>query len=77
MPMSAANTSSSHRPQSPDPSPRYDHLAALEAESIHIMREVAAEFERPVLLRILLERRIAARHERGEATLLFVDHVAS
>ena len=27
-----------------------DHLLALEAESIHIMREVAAEFERPVLL---------------------------
>ncbi|HMP68197.1 MAG TPA: sulfate adenylyltransferase subunit CysD [Pirellulaceae bacterium] len=26
------------------------HLQALEAESIHIMREVAAEFERPVLL---------------------------
>ncbi len=26
------------------------HLAALEAESIHIIREVAAEFERPVLL---------------------------
>src|SRR5919205_3399872 len=26
------------------------HLAALEAESIFIMREVAAEFERPVLL---------------------------
>jgi sulfate adenylyltransferase subunit 2 len=26
------------------------HLRALEAESIHIMREVAAEFERPVLL---------------------------
>lgn len=26
------------------------HLAALEAESIHIMREVAAEFERPVML---------------------------
>src|SRR5436190_3832326 len=26
------------------------HLAALEAESIHIFREVAAEFERPVLL---------------------------
>ena len=25
-------------------------LAALEAESIHVMREVAAEFERPVLL---------------------------
>jgi sulfate adenylyltransferase subunit 2 len=26
------------------------HLQALESESIHIMREVAAEFERPVLL---------------------------
>ena len=26
------------------------HLGALEAESVHIMREVAAEFERPVLL---------------------------
>jgi sulfate adenylyltransferase subunit 2 len=26
------------------------HLAALEAESVHIFREVAAEFERPVLL---------------------------
>src|SRR5687768_12270520 len=26
------------------------HLDALEAESVHILREVAAEFERPVLL---------------------------
>src|SRR5204862_5469823 len=26
------------------------HLRALEAESIHVVREVAAEFERPVLL---------------------------
>ena len=26
------------------------HLDALEAESVHIIREVAAEFERPVLL---------------------------
>src|SRR4029079_7362771 len=26
------------------------HLDALESESIHLMREVAAEFERPVLL---------------------------
>ncbi|MEO1198149.1 MAG: phosphoadenosine phosphosulfate reductase family protein, partial [Pseudomonadota bacterium] len=26
------------------------HLAALEAESIHIMREVAAEFKNPALL---------------------------
>jgi sulfate adenylyltransferase subunit 2 len=32
--------------------PRYalDHLRALEAESIHALREAAAEFERPVLL---------------------------
>src|SRR5687768_9011027 len=29
---------------------RLDHLRALEAESIHIMREVVAEFERPVML---------------------------
>src|SRR6202011_4462225 len=26
------------------------HLQALEAESIHILREVAAEFQRPVML---------------------------
>src|SRR5436190_7427398 len=30
--------------------PASDHLRALEAESIHIMREVVAEFERPVML---------------------------
>jgi sulfate adenylyltransferase subunit 2 len=30
--------------------PHLDHLRALEAESIHIMREVVAEFERPVML---------------------------
>jgi len=28
----------------------YEHLRALEAESIHILREVVAEFERPVML---------------------------
>src|SRR6266550_4073546 len=32
------------------PAPRLDHLRALEAESLHIMREVVAEFERPVML---------------------------
>ncbi len=32
------------------PSRTLTHLEALEAESIHIMREVAAEFERPVML---------------------------
>ena len=26
------------------------HLRTLEAEAVHVMREVAAEFERPVLL---------------------------
>jgi sulfate adenylyltransferase subunit 2 len=34
----------------PGSSPRIDHLQALEAESIHIVREVAAEFSRPALL---------------------------
>jgi sulfate adenylyltransferase subunit 2 len=29
---------------------RLSHLDALESEAIHIMREVAAELERPVLL---------------------------
>jgi sulfate adenylyltransferase subunit 2 len=37
------------RPQAHTPR-RLDHLRALEAESIHIMREVVAEFERPVML---------------------------
>src|SRR5580692_2106928 len=31
-------------------SPRLNHLQLLEAESIHILREVASEFERPVML---------------------------
>src|SRR5579864_5214556 len=30
--------------------PPLGHLRLLEAESIHIMREVAAEFQRPVML---------------------------
>src|SRR5436853_7094107 len=30
--------------------PQLDHLRALEAESIHILRELVAEFERPVML---------------------------
>jgi len=32
------------------PSTTLSHLQALEAESLHILREVAAEFERPVML---------------------------
>lgn len=40
-----------HAPvHSPQPAPVLDHLRALEAESIAIMREVVAEFERPVML---------------------------
>jgi sulfate adenylyltransferase subunit 2 len=37
---------------SPLPPPTYEltHLQALEAEAVHIIREVAAEFERPVML---------------------------
>ena len=34
----------------PAVAPGLDHLRALEAESIHILREVVAEFERPVML---------------------------
>ncbi len=34
----------------PSGSYRLSHLRALEAEAVHVMREVAAEFERPVLL---------------------------
>ena len=37
-------------PSSLAPSPRLDHLQRLEAESIHILREVAAERAKPVLL---------------------------
>jgi sulfate adenylyltransferase subunit 2 len=38
-------------PSAPPPRPeRLTHLQRLEAESIHIMREVAAEAERPVML---------------------------
>ena len=32
------------------PARRLTHLRQLEAESIHIIREVAAEFEKPVML---------------------------
>ncbi len=36
--------------QAPIETYSFSHLQALESEAIHIMREVAAEFERPVLL---------------------------
>jgi len=48
MPVAASGTSS---PSSPvNGPPRLSHLRLLEAESIHILREVASEFERPVML---------------------------
>jgi sulfate adenylyltransferase subunit 2 len=37
-------------PMSVTARPQLSHLRALESEAIHVMREVAAEFERPVLL---------------------------
>ncbi len=46
----ASRTGSPARPSRAVPSRELSHLAALETEAIHIMREVAAEFERPVLL---------------------------
>src|SRR6476659_9009499 len=48
--MALGNRTSSTGSERLDIAPSYDHLAALEAESIHIMREVVAEFEHPVLL---------------------------
>src|SRR4029079_13137536 len=48
-------SSEANRPVAPalrsrEASLRLDHLRALEAESLHISREVVAEFERPVML---------------------------
>ena len=46
------STTDASSPASHGPSTTYEltHLQALEAEAIHIIREVAAEFERPVML---------------------------
>src|SRR3954464_3572266 len=47
----AAPAPASHPTQAPVPDRRrLTHLRQLEAESIHILREVAAEFEKPVML---------------------------
>jgi sulfate adenylyltransferase subunit 2 len=48
--MSSIESVPASAPPTPPPSLRLDHLRALEAESIHILREVVAEFERPVML---------------------------
>src|SRR6516225_3771278 len=44
------NATPDSQPQTGVLTPSHDHLRALEAESIHIIREVVAEFERPVML---------------------------
>ncbi len=41
---------SGHDPKAADLTPELTHLDRLEAESIHILREVAAEFRNPVML---------------------------
>src|SRR6059058_5274929 len=48
MPVAAQETLAT--PQLATGKKRLSHLRQLEAESIHILREVAAEFERPVML---------------------------
>ena len=49
--MLASENASTYSPPIPLSSPqRVSHLRLLEAESIHILREVASEFERPVML---------------------------
>ncbi len=51
MPSVASETTlSTHLAEKPLAPARLSHLRLLEAESIHIMREVASEFERPVML---------------------------
>jgi sulfate adenylyltransferase subunit 2 len=49
MPLIANESAPSARVTTPEPI-RTSHLKLLEAESIHILREVASEFERPVML---------------------------
>src|SRR5579864_781606 len=46
MPVAEASTTTQPAPSKQ----RLSHLRLLEAESIHIIREVASEFERPVML---------------------------
>jgi sulfate adenylyltransferase subunit 2 len=45
-----ASDPATHSPEVAAADYRLAHLHALEAEAVHVMREVAAEFERPVLL---------------------------
>ncbi len=50
MPVATSETNSSSSPAIDRSPQRLSHLRLLEAESIHILREVASEFERPVML---------------------------
>src|ERR1700690_213958 len=50
MPVAAGESVKTSQPTPSVTTPRLNHLRLLEAESIHILREVAAEFERPVML---------------------------
>jgi sulfate adenylyltransferase subunit 2 len=50
MPAAATETGPQSPHVTPNAPPRLSHLRLLEAESIHILREVASEFERPVML---------------------------
>jgi sulfate adenylyltransferase subunit 2 len=50
MPVAAPEITNAHPPASAPSPQRLNHLRLLEAESIHILREVASEFERPVML---------------------------
>ncbi len=50
MPVAESEISNTHTPASALQPERLNHLRLLEAESIHILREVASEFERPVML---------------------------
>jgi len=50
MPVAESSTVKTSPPTPAGPSSRLNHLRLLEAESIHILREVASEFERPVML---------------------------
>ena len=50
MPVAESETPSSTSPIQAASGQRLSHLRLLEAESLHILREVASEFERPVML---------------------------
>src|ERR1700690_4418839 len=50
MPVAAGESVKTSQPTPSVTTPRLNHLRLLEAESLHILREVASEFEKPVML---------------------------